>query len=213
MHDGTREDYVAMLESADRGVGEILDLLDRLQLTRNTLVMFTSDNGGEWLSRNAPLFNRKSTLWEGGIRVPALFRWPGQLPAGAVSKQVAITMDLTATILTVAGVTAPASYRPEGIDLLPFLKERRTVDRTLFWRTRDQKVVRRGQWKYMRDSIGKVDSHEFLYDLSQDSTERQDQSQRHPEMFVELRRLMTAWEASVDADRSVTLTTAAVRVQ
>ena len=73
----TREDYVAMFERVDRGVGRILEALDRLGLAQNTLVIFTNDNGGEWLSRNAPLFHRKATLWEGGIRVPAILRWPG----------------------------------------------------------------------------------------------------------------------------------------
>jgi arylsulfatase A-like enzyme len=82
IEDGTRADYVAMLERADRGVGRVLDLLDRLKLSPNTIVLFTSDNGGEWLSRNAPLFHRKSSLWEGGIRVPLLVRWPGRLKAG-----------------------------------------------------------------------------------------------------------------------------------
>src|SRR4029079_12372678 len=95
----TRRDYVKMLERADEGVGKILEELDRLGLTRNTLVIFTNDNGGEWLSRNAPLRDRKSTLWEGGIRVPMILRWPGALPSNRTSAQVAITMDLTATIL------------------------------------------------------------------------------------------------------------------
>ncbi len=170
LHDGTRADYVAILERADKGVGDILTLLDRLQLTRNTLVVFTSDNGGEWLSHNAPLFHRKSTLWEGGIRVPALMRWPDQLPAGVVSKQVGITMDLTASFLDAAGIVPPSSYSPDGISLLPMLKEQRTVERTLYWRIktagRDQKAVRRGRWKYMRDGVGTVDSvHELLFDL------------------------------------------------
>jgi arylsulfatase A-like enzyme len=207
LHDGTRADYVAMLESADKGVGQILNQLDRLQLTRNTLVVFTSDNGGEWLSRNAPMFNRKSTLWEGGIRVPALIRWPAQLRARAVSKQVGITMDLTASFLAAAGVTPPASYQPEGINLLPMLKESRTVDRTLFWRfksaARDQKAVRRGRWKYMRDGVGTVDGvHEFLFDLDQDVSERQDQSVTHIPMLVEFRKLVADWETSVDAGKA-----------
>lgn len=206
LHDGTREDYVAMLERADQGVGQILNQLDRLQLSRNTLVAFTSDNGGEWLSRNAPMFNRKSTLWEGGIRVPALLRWPGQLPAGAVSKQVGITMDLTASFLAAAGVTPPSSYQPDGINLLPMLKDGRTVDRTLFWRfkspARDQRAARRGRWKYMRDGVGTVDGvHEFLFDLDQDVTERQDQSVTHIPMLIEFRKLVADWEASVDAGK------------
>ena len=92
-----------MLERADQGVGQILAGARRRGLTRNTLVIFTNDNGGEWLSRNAPLFHRKDTVWEGGIRVPAIFRWPAAFPPGKTSRQVGIVMDLTATILAATG--------------------------------------------------------------------------------------------------------------
>jgi arylsulfatase A-like enzyme len=201
VRDGTRADYVAMLESADRGVGVVLATLDRLGLTRNTLVIFTSDNGGEWLSRNAPLFHRKSTLWEGGIRVPALFRWPARLRAGIESKQVGITMDLTATILAAAGAKPPTSYQPEGIDLIPLLEARRVVDRTLFWRIqapgRNQRAVRRGGWKYMRDG-----AHELLFDLEADPGERQDLAVNRATVLPEFRRLLATWEASVDSSRA-----------
>src|SRR5712671_1153217 len=107
----TRRDYVRMLERADEGVGRIIAALERRGLTKNTLVIFTNDNGGEWLSRNAPLTNRKSTLWEGGIRVPLILRWPGHLPVNKSSPQVAITMDLTASILALTGSTIPATYK------------------------------------------------------------------------------------------------------
>jgi arylsulfatase A-like enzyme len=202
VRDGTRAEYVAMLERADRGVGEILDLLDGLQLAGNTLVIFTSDNGGEWLSRNAPLFHRKSTLWEGGIRVPALLRWPGQLPAGTVSKQVGITMDLTVSILAAAGVSTPTSYRPDGINLLPLLQNGRTIERTLFWRIksegRDQKAVRKGRWKYLRDGVGVFDGlHEFIFDLEEDVGERQDLAAAKTGLVVEMRKLLQQWEADV----------------
>src|SRR5688572_13747764 len=121
---GTRQDYVAMLERADQGIGAILALLDKTGLTENTLVIFTNDNGGEWLSRNAPLFHRKWTLWEGGIRVPAILRWPGRLPAGEVSRQVGITVDLTASILAATNTPVPAAARLDGINLLPILDGR-----------------------------------------------------------------------------------------
>jgi arylsulfatase A-like enzyme len=196
--EGTRADYVAMLEDADRGVGAILRTLDRLGLARNTLVIFTSDNGGEWLSRNAPLFHRKSTLWEGGIRVPALLRWPARLPAGAVSHQVGITMDLTATILAASGATPPASYQPDGIDLVPLLTSRRVAERTLFWRipnpARAQRAVRRGDLKYLRDG-----GYEFLFDVATDVGERHDLAAARASLLPAFRKLVATWEADVDA--------------
>ena len=199
--EGTRADYVAMLERADDGVGVILSTLDRLNLSRNTLVIFTSDNGGEWLSRNAPLFHRKSTLWEGGIRVPALIRWPARLPAGVVSKQVGITMDLTASIIAAAGVTPPSSYRPEGIDLIPLLHGGGVVDRTLFWRVqtplRSQRAIRRGQWKYLRDG-----TDEFLFDLGADVSEQRDLRVTHFGMLPGFRQQLRAWESDVDSNRT-----------
>src|SRR5467141_2957579 len=152
----TRRDYVRMLERADDGVGEILAALERRGLTKNTLVIFTNDNGGEWLSRNAPLSNRKSTLWEGGIRVPLILRWPGHLPVNKSSPQVAITMDLTASILAVTGSTIPATYKLDGIDLLPALSGHSPlVERQIFWRIKrpnDQRAVRSGRWKLLQDA-------------------------------------------------------------
>ena len=126
----TRADYVAMLERADQGVGQILRALDRLGLRQNTIVIFTNDNGGEWLSRNAPLFHHKGTVWEGGIRVPAIVRWPGHIPAGRVSAQVGITMDLTASILAATGAPVPADARLEGIEPVPDPRGTRTRSRT-----------------------------------------------------------------------------------
>ena len=203
---GTRADYVAMLERADQGIGRILDALDRLKLTENTLVIFTSDNGGEWLSRNAPLFHRKSSLWEGGIRVPLLMRWPRRLGAGVSSSQVGITMDLTASILAAAAVKPPSDYRPEGIDLVALLQKDAPVDRTLFWRLppapnsvgtppATQRAARRENWKYLDDR-----GQYFLFDLSADPGERQDVAQQHPHVMRELRALVAKWEADVDAE-------------
>ena len=204
MRDGTRADYVAMLESADRGVGVILRTLDSLNLARNTLVIFTSDNGGEWLSRNAPLFHRKSTLWEGGIRVPALMRWPGHLKSGAVSTQVGITMDLTASIIALAQVTVPPSYHPEGIDIVSLVSSGRSMERTLFWRSltpaRPQRAVREGKWKYLRDG-----THEFLFDLTADAGERNDKAAERADMLPRFRGLVKAWEADVDSSRAALL--------
>jgi arylsulfatase A-like enzyme len=196
----TRADYAAMVERADLGVGRIVRTLDSLGLTRRTLVIFTNDNGGEWLSRNAPLFHRKDTLWEGGIRVPAIFRWPGRIPPGRTSEQVGITMDLTATILAATGSAVPADARLEGIDLLPILEGReRPVERTLFWRiatpARQQRAARQGAWKLLVDGDDLL-----LFNLRDDIGERTDLAARRPELVRRLLPLLRAWEADVDAE-------------
>ena len=115
------------------------------------------DNGGEWVSRNAPLFNRKGTVWEGGIRVPAILRWPGHLPTGKVSGQVGIVQDVTASILAATGTTVPPSARPDGINLLPMLDGRSPlVERTLFFRFTvgnvKQLAVREGSCRLPRET-------------------------------------------------------------
>ncbi len=196
----TRADYVAMLERADQGVGRILTTLNRLGLARNTLVIFTNDNGGEWLSRNAPLFQRKDTLWEGGIRVPAIMRWPGRIPAGKVSSQVGITMDLTMSILAATGTPVPADARLEGVDLLPILEGRApSAERTLFWRiasnNRQQRAVRQGNWKLLLDG-----DDVLVFNLARDIGERNDLARERQGQDVarRLRPLITAWEEDVD---------------
>lgn len=196
----TRADYVAMVERVDRGVGELLRTLDRLGLSNNTIVIFTNDNGGEWLSNNAPLFNRKWTVWEGGIRVPALIRWPGRIPAGKVSDQVGITMDLTASILAVTGTAVPADAGLEGMNLFPILEGRTPeTERTLFWRTsvggRMQRAVRQGDWKLVLDG-----NHTFVFNLRTDIGERHDLASRRQDLAQKLRPLLDAWERDVDAE-------------
>ena len=196
----TRADYVAMVERVDRGVGEVLRALERRGVANSTVVIFTNDNGGEWLANNAPLFNRKLTVWEGGIRVPALIRWPGRIPAGKASDQVGITMDLTASILAATGTAVPADARLEGINLMPILEGRAPeVERTLFWRTttgnRSQKAVRRGDWKVVIDG-----THTFVFNVRTDISERQDLASRRQDIAQKLQPLLADWERDVDAE-------------
>jgi arylsulfatase A-like enzyme len=195
----TRADYVAMLERADQGIGRILAALDQAGLRRNTIVIFTNDNGGEWLSRNAPLFHRKGSVWEGGIRVPAIVRWPGRIRAGRVSGQVGITMDLTASILAATGTPVPAEARLEGINLLPILEGRAPeVERTLFWRVtgaRTQQAVRSGEWKLLLDG-----GRALLFNLRADVGERNDLIGQRSDIARRLRQLLAAWQEDVEAE-------------
>jgi len=175
----------------------ILAELEKHRLLDNTLIVLSSDNGGERFSDNSPLFHHKSTLWEGGIRVPCLMRWPAKLPQGKVTNQVGITMDLTATFAAIAGAQ-PAADRPfDGINLVPILTgEQSPQDRTLCWRIdrtgRQQKAVRHGAWKYIQD--GNV---ELLFDVATDISERRDLQFQQPEEFADLKRRLAAWESEL----------------
>jgi len=194
----TRATYVKILERADQGIGKILAELDRRGLTGKTLVIFTNDNGGEWLSRNAPLKERKNTLWEGGIRVPMILRWPGVLPQNKVSRQVAISMDVTATILAATGTAVPSTHKLDGIDLVPRLTGNgSTVTRELFWRRPRpflQRAVRSGDWKLFWEG-----QQLYLYDLRKDPGEVNDLTASHGEVVRRLRMAIEAWEKQVDA--------------
>ena len=191
-----------MVEAADRGVGAILQTVDRLGLTSNTVVIFTNDNGGEWLSNGGPLFNRKWTVWEGGIRVPAIVKWPGRIRGGTASDQPAITFDWSASIIAAAGATIPPQY--EGMNLFPILEGRAPqVERTFFWRSapnsnRTQQAVRLGDWKLVVDA-----NHLLLFNLRTDIGERRDMAAQRPDLVRRLRTLLSDWTRGVDADAAV----------
>ena len=196
----TRSDYVAMVEHLDQQIGELLAAIERAGVADDTIVIFTNDNGGEWLSSNAPFFGRKWTVFEGGIRVPAIVRWPERIPAGSVSDQVGITMDLTASILAVTGAAVPVEAQLEGMNLFPVWEGRAPeLERTLFWRSgagpAKQTAVRRGDWKVIVDG-----PHTYVFDLRTDLSERNDLAKWRQDIAQELYPLLAAWEASVDAD-------------
>jgi arylsulfatase A-like enzyme len=197
---GTRSDYVAMVEHLDGAIGELLAAIERAGIADDTIVIFTNDNGGEWLSSSAPFFGRKWTVFEGGIRVPAIVRWPNRIPAGSVSDQVGITMDLTASILAVAGAPVPDEAELEGMNLFPVWEGRAPeVERTLFWRAgtgmNRRTAVRRGDWKVIVDG-----SHTYVFNVRTDLSERNDVARWRQDIAQELQPLLAAWEASVDAD-------------
>ncbi len=198
----TRSDYVAMVEHLDARIGELLAVIERAGIVENTIVIFTNDNGGEWLSSSAPLFGRKWTGFEGGIRVPAIVRWPNRIPAGSVSDQVGITMDLTASILSVTGATVPADAFLEGIDLFPIWEGRAPeLERTVYWRAGSgpakQAAVRHGDWKLVVDG-----THTYVFNLRTDLSERNDLARSRADVAQQLHPLLTSWEASVDAEAS-----------
>jgi len=188
--------YAAMMKSLDDGIGKIMQALDDAQLTTQTIVIFTNDNGGEKYSDNGGLSKAKMTLWEGGIRVPAMVRWPGKINAGITSQQVAVTMDWTATILEAGGAKADEHFPLDGIDLMPILTgKKNNIDRTLYWRIFQRakhNALRDGKWKYLKDEKG-----EYLFDLSIDQGEKNDLKLKEEKKFNELKEKFGKWEKTV----------------
>ncbi|MCB1231488.1 MAG: sulfatase [Verrucomicrobiae bacterium] len=202
--EGDRPTYIAMVERMDQTIGDLLAKLDELDLAGQTLVVFTSDNGGHTYSRNLPLRDYKGSLWEGGIRVPCIARWPGVIPAGTTTSQIGITMDWSATFAALAGNKA-ASDGDEGINLMPVITGKNDpIERTLFWRKRPgpvrkkvdrERAVRRGDWKYLEPAEGGP----WLIDLSKDISETENHIAEHPELAAELKQKLDNWDAEMDA--------------
>jgi arylsulfatase A-like enzyme len=192
---GSPATYAAMMKSLDDGVGKIINALDE-QLSRQTIVIFTNDNGGERFSDNGGLTKAKGTLWEGGIRVPAFVRWTGTIEPGLISQQVVVTMDWTATILSAGGVKSRPGFPLDGIDLMPALTgSDKIVERTICWRTFQrikQKAIRNGEWKYLQDEKG-----EYLFNLVHDPGEKNDLKESQPAIFNQLKIEYGNWEKTV----------------
>ena len=190
---GSLKIFASMMTSLDAGIGRVLAALGRAGLEENTLVIFTSDNGGERYSFNWPFSSDKGSLWEGGIRVPAIVRWPGVIPAGRSTEQAAITMDWTATLLDVADTKPDPAHRLDGENLLTVCTgAREPFDRALFWRTSSDEAARQGRWKYLKES-----GTERLFDLSVDPGEKTDLKAKHPNVFDEIRKQHAAWNATM----------------
>jgi N-acetylgalactosamine-6-sulfatase len=197
--------YAAMVERMDEAVGKILSELEKGKRDGNTLVIFASDNGGTASARPTPFSGLKGTTFDGGIRVPCIVRWPRVLPEKTVSDQVAITMDLSASIARIAGARPPKDRPFDGIDVLERLEKRQPAEeRALFWRGRrgDRTwwAARQGDLKYVARKEGDKKA-EYLFDLRRDAGEKNSLLDQRGEDAVRLRRLLAEWEKAVQPRR------------
>jgi N-acetylgalactosamine-6-sulfatase len=189
-----RSIYAKMVERMDTAVGSILKVAPP-----NTIALFLSDNGGDPNGRNLPYRGRKSSMWEGGIRVPCMITWPGVVKPGSESNQVALDMDLTATLVKAGGAKAPKPL--DGIDLAPVLSgARKPFPRTVFWRYKRaenrRKAAREGDMKLVIDN-----QQEALHDIAADPVEERDLLKEKPEVAARLKKLLAQWEEEVRAAR------------
>jgi arylsulfatase A-like enzyme len=187
--------YYAAVTCMDDAIGAVLALIHELKQDDNTLVIFQGDNGGSGNGGNAPLHGQKSTLWEGGLRVPFVARWPGKIPAGRVSDEFLTTLELMPTLATAAGAQLPEGIVLDGYDMLPTLAGKAPSPRTeMYWEFRGQKAARVDNYKWLEAGQGRG-----LYDLSSDISEKNDLSQKLPDKAAELAARWTAWRHQMDA--------------
>jgi arylsulfatase A-like enzyme len=192
---GSQETYKRMILALDDQVGRVLKALEDNGLARNTIVIFTSDNGGERFADTSPFNGRKTELLEGGLRIPALVSWPARIPAGLVSEQVTANMDWLPTLIAAAATTPDPAFPPDGMNLLPQLAERAPlVERRLFWRYKSlwQRAARVGDWKYL-----KILDNTFLFNLADDPMERANLKVRRKDIYERLEAEWNSWNATM----------------
>ena len=196
-----RNTYLAMLRVMDEGVGAVLDALERLALEEDTLVLFFSDNGGARnnASNNGPLRGHKHSVYEGGVRVPFLIRWPARIPKGVVSDEPVISIDAFATILAAAGVEPPADRVIDSRDITAALtgKLDGPLHERLFWNWMDKDsddgwAIRKGRWKLLADKDGME-----LYDLQDDLGETRNLVSEQPDRVRELLADYHSWRGEI----------------
>jgi arylsulfatase A-like enzyme len=191
---GNIHTYHRMIHHMDEGIGVVMQALHRQGIESNTLVVFTSDNGGERFSDNWPLVGGKMDLTEGGIRVPWVVHWPEVIRPGRVSTQHCMTMDWTATVLDAAGLAGTLEL--DGISMLPLLRDGAEFRRVMHWRMkhRRQRAMRDGRWKYLQ-----IDDIEYLFDLDADERERANRADLEPERLTSMREAWLAWNETMPA--------------
>ncbi len=204
--DPKRRTYAAMLAAMDEGIGRVMAAVREAGLDEKTLVCFISDNGGPITrnapnaSQNTPLRGGKGETWEGGIRVPFFAKWKGQFEAGRVIRQPVIQMDLTATVLELAGVQNAGRWPLDGRSLLPLLRgQSQGLHDALCWSYEKQWAVRQGKWKLAYASPGKGAKTLVLglFDLEKDPSEESDLSAQEPGRVEEMKRIMERWQVDV----------------
>ena len=192
---GSLDTYARMVRRMDFQVGRVTQALEKAGIASNTIVVFTSDNGGERFSDTWPFTGKKGDLLEGGLRVPAIVRWPGKVRAGSVTHQTAMSMDWLPTLLAAAGAQADAAYPPDGVNLLPAVTQQsEAAPRKLFWRYRHraQRAMRDGDFKWL-----KIEENSFLFNVAADPLERANLKDRQPDVFRRLGAEYEAWNATM----------------
>lgn len=184
----------ALIKQMDDAIGEVFAKLRDRGLDDNTLVLFISDNGGDGGGSNGPLRGKKGELFEGGLRVPLIARWPGRISKGATCRDFAASTELFPTLLAAAGTAPPRGVKLDGFSLLPVLEGRGGSQRKeFFWQRQVDKAARAGKWKWVESRRGNG-----LFDLSADIGEQRDVSDAQPAALKMMKERWAAWRKEMD---------------
>ena len=198
---GSNATYARMVTALDEQVGRVMQTLEQRGIARNTIVIFTSDNGGERFSDTWPFSGKKAELLEGGLRIPAIVKWPGRVRAGSTSQQVSMSMDWLPTLLAAAGTAPDPMYPSDGINLLPALTQGAApVSRKVYWRYNgnSQRALRDGDLKWL-----KIREHTFLFNVVKDPLERANLKDPQPEIYRRMVQDYENWNAGMLPQRPV----------
>ncbi len=201
---GSQKTYQRMIQAMDLQIGRVVEALNANGLAESTIVIFTSDNGGERFADTWPFTGRKTELLEGGLRIPAIVCWPARIPQGRTTEQVAISMDWLPTLLAAAGASSDPAFPPDGMNLLPILTQNGTpFERKLFWRYKAnaQRAARDGDYKYL-----KILDNTFLFNVVDDPMERANLKERRKDIYDRITAEWYAWNATMlpEIDESFT---------
>jgi arylsulfatase A-like enzyme len=187
--------HMASVTGMDQSIGRLLDLLSELQLAEHTVVFFMSDNGAGARGSNQPLRGGKADMFEGGIRVPCIVRYPNTIPAGFVCDAFLTALEVVPTALHAAGVEKPADLTLDGHNMIPVLSgSTSSVRDKMFWQRRQHKAARVGNWKWIQ-----ADGQTSLYDLESDPSEQHDLTEARPQKAAELATHFDAWRQEMNS--------------
>ena len=190
-----RLEYAASITCMDAAIGTVLDLLDQYEVADNTIVIFFSDNGGGGGADNSPLRGRKAWMFEGGVRVPCIVRYPGRVPAGSSSSEFLTSMEILPTLLSEAGVRPPRGLILDGHNMMPVLCEAELSPRSeMFWQRKDDRAARVGDWKWVESERGNG-----LFHLAEDIGEKNDLSEKNPGKLEEMKQHFARWQKQMQS--------------
>jgi arylsulfatase A-like enzyme len=188
-------EYLACVTCMDDAIGEVLKALDEYHLAEDTLVIFFSDNGGSGDADNTPLRGHKGQMFEGGIRVPCIAKFPGRIPNGTLSHEFLTSLELFPTFCEVAGTALPPGVAYDGFNMLPVLPGKASSRRNeMYWERQDDQAARVGNMKWIRTPTA-----ESLFDLSNDLSEKHNLAKSQPEKLANMRAHFDHWKQEMNA--------------